>query len=61
MHAEEMWLHKGWDWLRDNPRDARHAEMETAWLERLRRYEETYRLAFPAQDAQRAEQDRAAD
>lgn len=61
MHAEETWLHNGWDWLRDNSSDARHAEMEVAWLERLQRYEETYRLAFPEQFARAAEQDRAAD
>lgn len=47
MDADEQWLHKGWDWLDRNQNDPRYREIEETWMDRLRRYEETYRLAYP--------------
>lgn len=62
MHEEEQWLNNGWAWLDANEGDSRYIHMEEVWLDRLQKYEQAYRQVFCGeQDAQREEQDRAAD
>lgn len=49
MQRDVDWLENGWRWLAENEGDPRHLQMETAWLERLRQYEQAYQIVWPCE------------
>lgn len=51
MDKDIQWLDNGWKWLAANEGDPRYEDMERAWIARLRKYEEAYRMAHPGRYA----------